>query len=457
MGIRISVIGLGKLGACTAACLAYKGFEVIGVDVNDKVVEAINRGKAPVREPRLQELIDASRKRLRATQDYREALLESDVTFLIVPTPSKRDGHFSDRFLKDALLHLSDALRRKAGYHLFSITSTVSPGTTEGHLIPLIEQCSGKELNRDFGVCYNPEFIALGSVIDDFLHPDLVLIGESEGRAGDILEGIYRRICENTPHIARMSIVSAEIAKISLNSFVTMKISFANTLAELCGAVPGADIDAITTALGADRRVSPYYLKGGLSYGGPCFPRDNRAFMAFARKYGVKTPLAEATDEVNLMHIRYLIDLVLSSMVDSRRAVSILGLAYKPGTPVIEESPAIKLIEGLLKRDVEVIVYDPMAMEEARSCLGDSVLYATSLRDCIAHSPTCVITTPDDEFRRIDSTYVVHDPTVIIDCWRILRPEGLGNKVEYIGLGRGRQVGLGCRIEEGYRWVGTSL
>jgi len=437
---RLSVIGLGKLGVCSAACFAYKGFETIGVDINKDFVDAINNSKAPVYEPRLQELITASKGRLKATQDYEEALRESDITFLIVPTPSREDGQFSDKYLKDALKHLSLAFKKlDKKYHIFVITSTVSPGTTEESLIPLIESTSGKKLNKDFGVAYNPEFIALGSVITDFLNPDMILIGESEKTVGDKLEEIYRVACENKPYIARISIISAEIAKISLNAYITMKISFVNTLANICETIPNANVDDITKAMGADKRISPYYLKGGLSYGGPCFPRDNRAFAAFAQKYGVDAKLAKTTDEVNKFQINHLTDLVLKHVAEGNNSVSVLGLSYKPNTPVIEESPATKLIEELLKKDLEVIVYDPLAMDNARAYFGDNIVYASSVKDCFSHSSTCIITTQADEFKAIDESYIVHNPTTIIDCWRMLEASKLGHEVKYIPLGRGQR------------------
>src|SRR5437773_7921841 len=184
----ISVIGLGKLGACTAACFAYKGHEVIGVDVDKRSVDIVNEGRAPVVEPRLQEIVTAAGTRLRATQDFEEAMSSSGVTFLLTPTPSEPEGRFSDRFLRAALEPLARSLGRlNKSYHLFVVTSTVSPGATNATLIPLIEEYSGKKVGRDFGVCYNPEFIALGSVIRDFLNPDLFLIGESDKTAGDHL------------------------------------------------------------------------------------------------------------------------------------------------------------------------------------------------------------------------------------------------------------------------------
>jgi UDPglucose 6-dehydrogenase len=233
-----------------------------------------------------------------------------------------------------------------------------------------------------------------------------------------------------------MSIVSAEITKISLNSYVTMKISFANTLANICEAIPEANIDDITRALGADKRISPYYLKGGLSYGGPCFPRDNRAFSAFARKYNAQSYLAQATDEVNRFQIQHLSELVLKHAPQNNNAVAILGLTYKANTPVIEESPAINLIRELLKKDKEIIVYDPLAMENTRGFFGDNILYASSVKDCLAHAAVCVITTPDAQFKKIDRSYITHKPMLIIDCWRILDPDKLGPKVKYFSVGK---------------------
>lgn len=432
----LSVVGLGKLGACLAACLASKGYETIGLDIDERTVDSINRGEAPVAEPRLQELLTASKDRLTATSDFAEIIADSGITFLVTPTPSEPDGHFSDRYLKSALEALAAALRQSGKeYHLFVVTSTVSPGTTEESLIPLIERHSGRKLNDGFGVCYSPEFIALGSVINDFLNPDLVLIGESDQRAGDTLAGIYQAVCENTAHVARMSIISAEIMKISLNSYVTMKISFANSLANICEVIPGADIDAISRALGADKRISPYYIRGGLAYGGPCFPRDNKAFVSFARKYGREALLAETTDRVNQHQGSHLADLVLKHLPDDRR-VSVLGLAYKPDTPVIEESAAIKLIEQLLARDVRVAVYDPLAVDETKAVFGETVQYATSLRDCLSHSKCWVFTLPYNEFTNVDSSYVASNQTTVIDCWRMLDPAKLGEQVRYVALGK---------------------
>ena len=439
---NLSVVGLGKLGVCTAACFVYKGYKVLGLDINKKTINLVNQSKAPVIEPRLQELLDKSRSNFRATTDSKKIIKNSDITFFIVPTPSKKDHSFSDECLKAALKPLAQDLKNKKAYHLFVIVSTVSPGTIEKKLIPLIEKYSAKKLNKDFGVCYNPEFIALGDVINGLLKPDMVLIGESDKRAGDKLEAIYKRVCENKPYIARMSIISAEIAKISLNVYVTMKITFANTLGRVCEKIEGAEIDKITAALGADKRVSPYFLKAGLSYAGPCFPRDNRAFYIFAKNCGVDALLSKATDYLNRFYVQYTTEKILKLVKNSKnKAVSILGLAYKVNTPEIEESVSIEIIRRLLleNKNIKISVYDPLAMENVRKIFGERIHYASLIDHCLSQSALWVIAQPHPEFKKIHHLHKKHlkkqKRITIIDFWRHLEPKKLHRKVRHLRTG----------------------
>lgn len=434
--LKLSVVGLGKLGCPLLAAFAAKGFSVIGLDINSKYVEAINKGIAPVFEPELQDYLDKGRGNYRATQDYSELMRESDVTFYIVPTPSKPDNHFSDDYLKDSLEKSAKELKNmEKPYHIFVITSTVSPGTINKNLIPLIEQVSGRKLNQGFGVAYNPEFIALGEIMRGFLNPDLLLIGESDRKVGDALEEIYKQTLDNKPNFARMSLVSAEITKISLNSYITMKISFANTLSNICERIPGANVDDITSAIGADRRVSPYYLKAGPPFSGPCFPRDARAFFAFAKEIGVNAELASATDKINDLQITNMVQKALEN-TGNNKTVAILGLAFKPNTPVIEESPAIKIIEKLIQNGVKVVAYDSLATNNAKSVFGDKITYASSIKEALEMASCVIVTTRDQEFMKLAEEDIVNNPTVVIDCWRVL--DGLKNskKVKYIGLGQ---------------------
>lgn len=435
MEYRISIVGLGKLGACMSACFAAKGFRTIGIDINKEFVDCINNGDTPVIEPFLQDYILRGKENLEATQDSTRTILDSDTTFLVTPTPSQDDGSFSDRYLLDALKPIAISLgRSEKAYHLFVISSTVSPKTVETSLIPVIEENSKRKLNKDFGVCYSPRFIALGKVINDFLNPNFILIGESDDYAGKMLSRIYLKLCDNSPPIVRMSIVSAEIVKIALNAYITMKISFANFLANVCSSVVGVDIDKITNALGYDKRIGPSYVKGGPAYGGPCFPRDNRAFSAFTKSLGYEAKLAMATDEINKNQNEILFNLILKHLPKDK-SVSIIGLAYKTDTPVIEESAGVIILQKLLRQNIKVTVFDPLATKNIKNYFGSKVIYADSIKTCFSRASLVILFLPLEEAKKIDQSYIGHNPTTIIDCWRILDQNKM-NGMKYIAFGK---------------------
>jgi UDPglucose 6-dehydrogenase len=435
--MKISVIGLGKLGAPLAAVLASKGFDVIGVDLNKAAVDALNAGKAPVDEPRLEELIDAHRARLTATTDVAEAITATTVTFVIVPTPSDPSGRFNNAAVLGAMKSIGLALRRKDAYHLVVITSTVMPGSTGGEIQQALELHSGRRVGAQLGLCYNPEFIALGSVVRDMLRPDMILIGESDRTAGDLLASIYEKSCDNTPTVRRMNFVNAELTKISVNTFVTTKISYANMLADICDRLPGADVDVVTQAVGTDSRIGTKYLKGAIGYGGPCFPRDNVAFAALARAIGARAELAEATDTMN----RYQLERVLGA-VDARLTeagtVGVLGLSYKPDTAVVEESQGLALVQRLLDQGRRVIAYDPLAMAAAQQALRRPLDVAASAAECVQRSSLVVVMTPWPEFGRISpEAYRRTGPRLtVIDCWR-MTPEAVAGLADIVYLGQG--------------------
>lgn len=437
---RYSVIGLGKLGASMAAAIASKGFNVIGVDVNRQVVERVNAGHAPVQETGLEELIAANRERLRATLSHREAILGSDLTFVVVPTPSDERGAFSLQYAAWAFREIGRALRDKDGYHNVVMTSTVLPGSTRYGLLPILERESGKVCGRDFGLCYSPEFIALGSVIHDFLNPDFVLIGEFDERAGSQLEECYANILENNPPCARMSIENAELAKIAVNTFITTKITFANMLADLCERIPGGNVDVVTKALGLDTRIGPKYLKGALGYGGPCFPRDNVALGFIARALGTDAALAETTDRVNRALPQKIVQ-HLQPYIRKGATIAILGLAYKPHSHVIEESQGIALAWALFRAGARVIAYDPLAREMAQAEFRGQILVLDSIADCLTQAEVVLITTPDPAFQALKAAdFRNPNPVVtVVDFWRILDKELTGKPhIQYIPIGCSR-------------------
>lgn len=436
MNEKVSVVGLGKLGLGLSLCFADAGIETLGVDVNQDVVDSVNNGKTPIIEPEYQKLLDKLGRDFRATTSHAEAIEKTDITFILVATPSIGDGRFSNRYVKSALKSLAEAFKKsQKSYHLFVISSTVVPGSTEKTFIPLIEQYSGKKFKKDFDVCFDPDFVALGTVIRDFQNPDLVIIGETSPEAGARVEALHRKMCRNEPKIGRMSIISAEVAKVTLNAYITMKISFANTIANLCERIPGTDVDAITSTIGFDKRISPYYLRGGLAFGGTCFPRDTKAFMTISRQFEVDPILIEAVERVNDFQNRHLANIVKEHLTEDKK-VSVLGVAFKDKTPVIEASPAVSLIQELAIEDVDVTIFDPLAMEAARAIFDDEISYAASVEDCLKSSPVCVLTLISGEYKKALENFTPESPLTVIDCWRQLDSEKLSNEIKVIALGR---------------------
>ena len=434
----VSVIGLGKLGAPMAAAIAGRGLHVIGVDMDASKVEALNQSRPPVFEPGLAQLIHTSYGRLTATENIEEAVRDSDATFIVVATPSEPGGGFSLKYVLPVCETIGRAVRSKPGFHLVVMTSTVMPGSTGGPVRSALERASGKQLGTGFGLCYNPEFIALGSVIRDFLNPDFLLIGESDPRTGALLESFYRQVCENKPAAARMNFVNAEVTKIAVNTYITTKISFANMMARICEQLPGADVDVVTSTLGLDRRIGGKYLKGAISYGGPCFPRDNLALAALADQLGTPAEMARVTHKFNQSQVSWLADLA-QRFAAPGESVGILGLTYKTNTDVVEQAAGLLLAQELSGRGVSVAVSDPVGLEGASRTLGDRVRYCGDPKECIAASQVVVVAALWPEFERISiDEWAIRDTTrTVIDCWRGLPHLGSAGGVRYICLGIG--------------------
>lgn len=438
--MNISVIGLGKLGLCTAGCFAAAGHNVIGYDTNASLMSSLKEENCPIDENGLPELLAAARPRFSLAAGYAETVNRSDITLIIVPTPSQLDGRFSNEWVKEVLHALAPELRRKSSFHVMDIVSTVMPDSCDALFVPLLELATGKICGADFGVVYNPEFIALGSVIRDFLNPDMVLIGASDERSSAMVRALYESTCKSRPAIKVMSLVNAEIAKISLNCFVTMKISYANALAALCERVPGADVDVVTSAVGADSRVGSNYLKGGLGFGGPCFPRDNLAFQAFAREIGGDAPLGDAVVTVN-NRIPVRLRRLITEHIAPPARLALLGLSYKADTHIVEASQGILLARSLLAAGYRVSLHDPKALSGAHAELGDAPDYAASIEECIAGACAIALLTDWPEYRTLDwrcMSHLVRPPCLLLDCWRVAREV---SKETFIH----RPVGIGIR------------
>jgi UDPglucose 6-dehydrogenase len=435
---NVSIIGIGKLGACMVAGMASRGFKVVCVDIDTRTVDCINRGEAPVQETGLEELISSNKQNIRATTDYNDAVQCTDITFVIIPTPNDERGAFSTKFAEQAFKEIGRCIRNKSTYHVVVLTSTVLPGATRQILIPILEGESGKKCGVDFGLCYSPEFIALGTVIRDFLNPDFYLVGQYDDNSGEALEYINSRVSLNNAKCMRMSIENAELAKIAVNSFVTMKISFANMLSDICERIPGGDIDVVSDALGMDSRIGRKYLTGGLGFGGPCFPRDNIALAFIGEQLGVDCSLPKANHQFN-QQISVRAVQKLKSILKHGSTVSVLGLAYKPLSHVIEESSGIYLCRELSKTGYKVLAHDPLANSSARIALENGPIVLDDLDECLSQADAIIFATTDLVYSKLLVTDIVRDKKniIVVDFWRLMSSkfEGIKN-ILYVPFGR---------------------
>ncbi len=406
--MNISVIGLGKLGSVLAAVLADAGHSVWGIDVNADAVDAINTGRAPVDETGLQDLIDRiPRRLLTATQDYDEAIRDSDVSMIVVPTPSGRDDKFETDYVKTALVSIAHNLPDK--FHTVVVCSTVMPGASDQELIPTLETASGRKVGDTIGYAYNPEFIALGSVIHDMQNPDVVLLGAQDYKTCSTMRSLVKSYVKSSPKIHEMRYVEAELAKIAVNTYVTMKISYANTIAELSEKLGGCDAANVLKAVGGDSRIGRSYLSPGAAFGGPCFPRDNRAFAALAGDLNVDAPLAIATDTVNRRTTAR-----MSALLREFDSVAVLGMSYKPNTGVSEEAMGLAVAKSLSYAGVNVRVHDPHATPKLPFHIKQ---YAT-IEEAIEGANAVLIATPWPEYKKVD-----FKGARVLDVWGCVEPQ----------------------------------
>jgi len=313
----------------------------------------------------------------------------------------------------------------------------VLPGSTRQTLITVLEKESGKKAGRDFGVCYSPEFIALGSIIRNFLNPDFTLIGELDEKCGAQLEEFYARVVENGAPSARMSLENAELTKISVNTFVTTKITFANMLAEICEKLPGGNVDVVTNALGMDSRIGRKYLTGALGYGGPCFPRDNVALTFIAGELGIDAKIASTTDSMNRAVAEKVVNR-LRPLLRENATVAVLGLSYKPFSHVTEESQALFIANALSKAGARVVGFDPLAGEMALNELHGQIVVLDSVEECLRQAEAVLITTPDPFFENLTAEHFRNEraEVLVIDFWRLLKDK-LTNQphIKYVPFG----------------------
>ena len=355
MGRSISVFGLGYVGTVTAACLAHMGHNVIGVDLTPSKVEAMEAGRSPIVEPRVGTLIAEAHaaERLHGTSNSEEAVLNSDISFLCVGTPSLRNGKLDLGHIEPVCRDIGKVLKKKNAFHLVVLRSTVLPGTAETIVIPALEQSSGKKMGNDFGVCVNPEFMREGTAVADFLEPAMTIIGAADAYHGGLLREIYKWA---PGRIFETSFRSAEMAKYVCNAWHAVKVSFANEVGTLAKEL-GVDAESVVEIFTADTKlnISPTYLKPGFAFGGSCLPKDVRALNYRAKELDLKLPLFQAIMPSNDEHLERAIEMILKT---GKRKIALLGLSFKAATDDLRESPQVQLAKRLLGEGRDLKIWD---------------------------------------------------------------------------------------------------
>jgi GDP-mannose 6-dehydrogenase len=353
--MKISVFGLGYVGAVSAGCLAQDGHEVIGVDPNQTKVELVNQGTTPIVEKDIGDIIATAvaSGRLRATTDVAAAVQGSEISLICVGTPSQLNGNLDLSFVRRVCEQIGAALKDKRAWHVVVARSTMLPGSMRDVVIPSLEAASGKKAGVDFGVCNNPEFLREGTAVHDYYHPPKTVLGESDTRAGDTLVQLYANM--KAP-LVRTSIETAEMVKYTDNVWHALKVGFANEIGNLCKSL-GIDSHQVMEIFCQDTKLnlSPYYLKPGFAFGGSCLPKDVRALTYKGKSLDVDMPILNAILPSNDLQVQRAVDMV---MAQNKRRVGVLGFSFKAGTDDLRESPMVEVIERLLGKGYDLRIYD---------------------------------------------------------------------------------------------------
>lgn len=395
--MKISIIGCGYVGTVTGVCFADLGHDIIFCDIDEKKLDLLSHGRAPICERSLDDLIQRNLDCLATTSDLAAAMQDTDITFICVGTPSENDGSIDLTYILSAGVTIGKALRETYDFHPIIVKSTVFPGSTEGPIRSVLEEASGKQAFVDFGLGSNPEFLREGDAVQDFCEPDRIVLGAGDERTMQVLRDIYASF--TCPKI-ETSIRTAEMIKYTSNAFLATKISFANEIGNLAKRL-GIDSQEVFDGVGLDSRIGPAFFRTGIGFGGSCFPKDVRALIAGAGDYGEHLQIIRAALQVNEKQPQKLVRLLQTHIPDLKgRRIGVLGLAFKPNTDDVRESRAMPIIRTLLDAEAEVVAYDPLAMENF-SVLFPEIEYAPSAQAVLA-SDAVLITTEWEEFEHLD-------------------------------------------------------
>jgi UDPglucose 6-dehydrogenase len=439
--VRISIVGTGYVGLVSGVCLAHVGHEVVGVDLDEAKVAAINAGDCPIHEDGLADLLaGVVGTRFRATSDLRAAVADTEVTILAVGTPFGEERIDLSQ-IRTAAEQVGAALADVGRYHVVAVKSTVVPGTTEGVVGPALASASGRRIGQDIGLAMNPEFLREGVAVADFLDPDRIVLGGVDERTLDVLAEVYAPF-DGVP-VLRVDPSTAEMVKYSANALLATLISFSNEIANLSAAV-GTDVDDVLDGVHLDRRLSPTvdgrrispsiltFLRAGAGFGGSCFPKDVRALVAHGEDADVPMPLLQAVLAVNERQPQVLVDRVLHHLDPVGARIAVLGAAFKPGTDDVRSSAAFPVVAALRAAGAEVVVHDPIALDNFRAARpADGVAYTDDIGVALDGADTVVLTTAWPEYASLPELLRGRD-VLVVDGRRMFDPDDLPR---YDGIG----------------------
>ena len=444
--MKVSVVGTGYVGLVSGTCLAEKGHQVTCVDIDQAKVDQINQGIPPIYEAGLEDILKANvGTRLTATTDLRDAVMNSEISLIAVGTPFRGD-EIDLTFIKTVARQIGEVLKDKDTYHVIVVKSTVVPGTTDEVVLTILEEASGKKAGADFGVGMNPEFLKEGEAIPDFMYPDRIVLGGIDEKSLSVLREMYA-VFEGVDQL-ETNCKTAEMIKYTANSLLATMISFANEIGNLCAAIGGVDVTEVTKGVHLDKRLTPIlpsgeriipsfttYIEAGCGFGGSCFPKDVKALNAYGAKKGLPMQLLNAVIDVNAIQYKQVMDR-LSKHFPSLDAVrvAVLGLAFKPGTDDMRESPAIPIVQELLAGSAKVKAFDPVAMHEAQKLFENQpIQYCDTLADTIADVDVVLLLTRWADFnalpellKGVENQPLVIDGRRMLDKTAIQRYEGIG-------------------------------
>lgn len=435
--MRISIFGLGYVGAVSAGCLANEGHKVIGVDPVQTKVDLINNGKSPIIEKDIGELIERAvqEKWLFATTDTEEAIRGSEISLICVGTPSLSNGRLDLKYVRNVCEQIGGVLKNKSDFHVVVVRSTMLPGSMRNVVIPTLEEYSGKQTGKEFGICINPEFLREGTAVYDFYYPPKTVIGETDQRSGDILAKLYSSF--DAPLI-RTDVDTAEMVKYTDNVWHALKIGFANEIGNFCKAL-GLDGHKVMDIFCQDRKLnlSPYYLKPGFAFGGACLPKDVRALVYKGKQLDLELPILNAIMPSNKYQIEKAIRMVTEK---GNRKVGVLGFSFKAGTDDLRESPLVEVIESLIGKGYDLKLYDRnVRMASLVGANRDYILnriphisrlMVENIDAVLSHADTLVIGNDAEEFRSVPNR--LKNGQVVVDLVRVA--EQITSEAQYDGI-----------------------